>query len=334
MPLDLVVPDLLPPADAPERMRSIRLPSLERWLARADIESVAAEGPDGWLAATYGLAAPPPIAAIALAGDGHAHPGAWLRADPVHLRIDHDALILHDASILDVQKHEAAALVEALQSHFRDDGLEFHAPAPERWYVRAPPDDLPATTPLWKAFGRNVFGLLPQGHGRFNWRSALTEAQMMLGGHEVNQRRAAEGRPAINSVWFWGEGAKPQDVARRHALVYANDAFSRGLGAITSAAVRVLPRGIEEIEPAPDGQSVLVVIDSLAAPLRRSDEGDWMAQALGLEARWFAKLAEAVARFGEVRVVLPFERGTRVATLDAAARWRVFRTRRPLAAHA
>src|SRR5450631_569096 len=194
MSLDIVVPNLLPPADATERMRSIRLPSLERSLARADIRSELARGPHEWLAAAYGLASPAPLAAVALAGEGEAHPGAWMRADPVHLRVDHDALILHDASILDVQKHEAAALVDALQRHFRDDGLEFHAPACDRWYVRAPQDDLPATTPLWKAFGRNVFGLLPESRGRFNWRSALTEAQMMLGTHEVNQERAADGR--------------------------------------------------------------------------------------------------------------------------------------------
>jgi hypothetical protein len=157
---------------------------------------------------------------------------------------------------------------------------------------------------------------------------------MMMGAHEVNDRRAAEGRPAVNSVCFWGEGSKPQDVARRHGLVYANDAFARGLGAITSTEVRTLPLAIDEIDAIPDGDSVLAVIDSLTAPLRRGDEAAWMAEAEALEARWFAKLADAVARFGKVRIVLPFERGTRVATLDGTARWRVFRQRRPLAVHA
>ena len=31
------------------------------------------------------------------------------------------------------------------------------------------------------ALGRNIFGLLPQGSGRINWRSAITEVQMLLG---------------------------------------------------------------------------------------------------------------------------------------------------------
>ncbi|HEY4998659.1 MAG TPA: hypothetical protein VII36_05925, partial [Usitatibacter sp.] len=203
------------------------------------------------------------------------------------------------------------------------------------WYVRAASEDLPSTTPLWKAFGRNAFGLLPEGHGAFNWRSALTEAQMMLGSHEVNERRALEGKPAINSVWFWGEGSTPRDVAKRYALVCADDAFARGLAAITGAGMRGVPRSIDEIDLVPPGERVLAVVDTLTAALHRADESAWIAAAEALDESWFAKLPGALARFGEVRVILPFEGGTRVATLTAAtARWRLFRTRRPIAAHA
>jgi hypothetical protein len=315
-------------------MRSIRLPSLERWLARADMETVAAEGPDGWLAEAYALASPAPIAAIALAGEGPARDGAWLRADPVHLRVDHDALMLHDASILELRKDEAAALVGALQRHFREDGFEFQAPAPDRWYLRVPEGDLPSTTPLWKAFGRNVFGLLPEGSGRVNWRAAFTEAQMTLGAHEVNEVRAREGKLPVNSVWLWGGGSKPAQVARRYALVHANAAFARGLGSLSAAEVRALPPGIAAIDLVGEGESALVVIDSLRGSLHRADERAWIAEALALDASWFENLAGALARFGEVRIVLPFERGTRVARVNAAARWRVFRPRRPLATHA
>ena len=55
---------------------------------------------------------------------------------------------------------------------------------------------------------------------------------------------------------------------------------------------------------------------------------------LHLDARWFAGIGDAIARFGEVRLVLPAERDTRVARLDSNARWRWFRSRKPLAAHA
>jgi hypothetical protein len=50
-----------------------------------------------WLAATFRIAADPdlPLAALSLLGDGAA-PGAacWLQADPVHLRVHRDQLLL------------------------------------------------------------------------------------------------------------------------------------------------------------------------------------------------------------------------------------------------
>jgi len=334
MPLDLVVPDLLSPADASAALREIRLPALEKWLARADIETTADAGMTGWLARAFELPLPAPIAPICLAGEGEARPGAWMRADPVHLRIERDHLALHDAAMLDVTRAEADALVAALQAHFGRDGLEFHAAAPERWYVRVPEAELPATTPLEGALGRDVFGLLPRSKGAFNWRSALTEAQMVLGAHAVNAARDARGQPAINSVWLWGEGIAPSQVKKVYALVYADDIFARGLGALSGAQPRPLPRAIGDVAGLRADESALVVLDRLTAGLRRGDESSWRKAAEDLDAGWFEELGAAIARFGRVRVVLPAQEGIRVATLTSASRWRWYRPRRPLAAHA
>lgn len=334
MPLDLLIPDLLPPHDAPAALRALRLPALEKWLARSDVETFAGQDSTSWLATAFALGSSPAFAAISLAGEGLAADGAWLRADPVHLRIDHDYVKLHDASILGVTHEESAALVAALQSHFASDGLAFQAPAPERWYVRVPAGELPVTTPLAHAFGRDIFGLLPRGTGRINWRSAITEAQMVLSGHEVNVRREAEGKPRINSIWFWGEGALPATVARRYALLYADDAFTRGLGALSGAEVRPLAKRIGDVDLVREAEAVLVVVGELTGSLRRGDAASWQSAAEALDASWFAGLGAAIARFGRVRIILPGDNTTRVATLTAAARWRWFRSRKPLAAHA
>ena len=338
MPLDLLVPDLLLPQDAPAAMRSLRLPELEKWLARADVETVAGTGAMPWLGATFDLAHPP-VAAIERAGEDGARDGAWMRADPVHLRIDHDYLKLHDASILDVRREEAEAMVTALQEHFRQDGLEFHAPAPERWHVRVPDEALPRkTTPVDDALGRDVFGLLPENSTgaapRINWRAALTEAQMVLGAHDVNARREAEGRLAINSVWFWGEGSLPATLAKRYAVIHANDAFARGLGVVSGAEVRPAAKSIAEIDLVRKDDVVLAVIGDLTAALRRGDGARWQVAAEALDAQWFAGLGDSIERFERVRLILPAGKDTRVATLTAAARWRWFRTRKPLASHA
>jgi hypothetical protein len=338
MPLDLLVPDLLLPPDTPAAMRELRLPALERWLARADVERGAAKSAMECLASAYGLASPVAVGAISLAGEGPPpRPSpkgeGVLRADPVHLRVARDSLTLHDASILDVTQEEADALVAALQALFAPD-IEFHAPAPDRWYARVAAAELPVTTPLATARGRNVFGMLPAGKGRINWRSAITEAQMVMSGHEVNAKREAAGLPMVNSVWFWGEGVAPAVLAKPYSDIHAKDVFTAGLAALSGARLHGVPRGIAGMDLVGENDAVLVVLDDLTKPLHRVDVAGWRSQAGAMDDAWFLDLGDAIARFGRVRLVLPSENGSRIATLTPAARRRWFRRRKPLAAHA
>ncbi len=333
MPLDILIPDLLPEPDAPERLRALRLPNVERWLARADVSTAPARGSDEWLAVEHGLREPIPRAAISLAGEGIDTEGDWIRADPVHLRVDHDEVVLHDATSLDLNTDETASLVATLQRHFAADGLEFQAVSPERWYVRVPAGEAPTTVPLERALGRNVFGMLPRGQGRINWPSALTEAQMTLSSHEVNMRRGSS-KLAVNSVWFWGEGARPSQLPPRYETTYAADAFSLGIARLSGAEARVLPGGIADLTAADAKRPTLVVIGSLGRAIRRGDEAAWISAATQLDQQWFAGLGAAVARHHIVRVVLPTQGHTRIATLTGASRWRVFRSRKPIAQYA
>ncbi|HLX25027.1 MAG TPA: hypothetical protein VKR38_16890 [Usitatibacter sp.] len=329
MPLDIVVPDLLPAPDAPPAMRSVRLPNLERWLSRADLSVAETGGSHGWIAAEHGLGQAIPHAAICLAGEGVDTAGEWIRADPVHLRVDRDAVVLHDPAVLELTTGETASLVSSLREHFASDGLEWQAVSPERWYVRVPAGESPTTVPLERAFGRNVFGMLPRGRGRINWPSALTESQMTLSEHEVNAKRAP--KPAANSVWFWGEGPRPANLERRYGIVHAVDPFSLGIARLSKAEAQPLPAGLEEIAP---GNPTLLVVDSLTRWLRRGDALAWLVATVDLDGRWFDDLGSAIARHGTVRIILPGEDRTRVATLTSLSRWRWFRGRKAIAAHA
>jgi hypothetical protein len=334
MPLDLVVADLWPPTDAPAEMRTLRLPSLEKWLARADIRRVEARGAADWLAAAFGLRTPAPVAPIALAAESRVPDGAWLRADPVYLRIDRDMTAMHSAAQLAIGRDEADALVATLQAHFANDGLEFLAPSPERWYIHVPAGEIPETIPPGEARGRDAQRLLPVSRGSLNWAGLLTEAQMLLSSHDVNVRRENASRPPINSLWLWGGGELPASVACDYRRIYANEVFARGLGVLAQARVADVPRTLGELRDAPPNEWLLVVIDALSDLVQRGDAAGWADAARALERDWFDAIPQAVDRFGSVRVVLPGPKDTLIAGIGRAATRRWFRRRAPLSSYA
>ena len=104
-----------------------------------------------------------PLAPITLAADGGAGRGYWLRADPVHLRVMRDRIVLADSSAFELSQQEADALVASIGQHFGDAlrPLPLH---PTRWYLqfRAVRRTC-VTTPLSVATGRDIEPLLPQG---------------------------------------------------------------------------------------------------------------------------------------------------------------------------
>lgn len=332
MRLDLLIPDLFPPADATAEMRALRLPALEKWLAAAELARGPARGALEWLAQAHGLAEPAPVAAIALAGEGREARGTWLRADPVHLRIERDAMVLHPAATLAIEAHEAEALVATLQAHFREDGLEFASPDPERWYVRIPEGDIPATTPLADAAGRDILRLLPDSEGSVNLRMTLTEAQMLLAPHEVNARREAARRPVINSVWFWGGGPLPAALDAAYHAIHAATPFARGLARLTGVDARKARPALADIEEG--APTMLVELDMLSRALERGDSAGWNEAALALEREWFEPLARELDRFDEVRLILPGAKETLVARLRRPSLLQRFRSAQPLSAYA
>ena len=303
-------------------MRALRLPALESALADAQGEREPGASLDGWLGRTFGLLPSVSHAAICLAGEGLPRDGCWLHADPVHLAIGQDAVALEDAASLAITREEATALVTSLQAHFENDQLGFLSPAPDRWYVRVPAGEVPRTTPLGDALGRNIFGLLPKGDGRINWPAAITESQMIFSSHAVNQEREARRQRSINGVWVWGEGDPPGAVQRPYHAVVGGDLFVQGLARLSGVA------GVRE------GGSMLVVIDAAQQALRHGDAQAWIDALREIEGEWFARAAQLRREHDRVRLIVPGVGATRVFTLGAPRRWRFFSRPRPFADHA
>jgi len=204
-----------------------REPLLERLLARADECSIA---PD-WRRDAFAVLAPgvplPPLAPLALKSAGIAPATGSLRAPsrgapsppvpspvpawvclatPVHylaelsnVRFAGDGMLILDAA-------EAAAL--ALDFNRLWSGADVHLWAASKRLFCGFDAPLEVTTQDPElARGRHLQGFLPAGRDAAHLRRLMSEMEMWLFDHAVNQRRRDESHLPISGLWLWGGGA-------------------------------------------------------------------------------------------------------------------------------
>ena len=283
----LLVPNLFwPAAVGAEPYRDLELPSLQTLLARGRRTRTGGHSLERWLASAFGLPDDLPLAPFALRGDG-GEPGehCWMHADPIHLRVHGDRLILADASRFSITAEEAREFVAALNSHFAAEGMLFVAPSPQRWYLRLAGAPRMSAVPTAEMAGRSIEPFLPAGKDGARWRRFFNEAQMVLHGHPRNDARGAL---PVNSVWFWGAG-RTRPLASIHDLVWSDHPLPAGLAIASGADMRPLPdAGASQLQET-NFNNPLIVVASLPATAY-GDLADWRDGIAALERTWFAPL--------------------------------------------
>ena len=292
MHCELVVPGLFGASDAQ------RFPALELLLARGRRQEQAAQRLEEWLREAFELDdAPFPAGALTVLGGG-GNPGAeaWVRADPVHLRVMQNRVVVVPGEALELSAEEADALCAALNAHFA--GMEFTPFGAGRWCARlAESVSIEAGHPLDSA-GREA---QPPAHAA----ALLNEVQMVLHAHAVNEAREARGQAAVNSVWLWGAGRAGQARASWQSVA-ADDPAVLGAARLAGARHRPLPRSAAEwLERLPENGRHLAVLDGLRAPLALGAE--LVEEKAMLERNWFAPLLAALrsGRIGMLTLHVP-----------------------------
>jgi hypothetical protein len=281
-----------------------RLPALELLLARGRCTSADSQSVEQWLRDGFELGeAPLAAGALTLLG-ANGEPGTrcWTRADPVHLSLMRDRLVLVPAAALRIQRSEADALCEALSRHFSPT-LSLQPIDAERWVASAGDDLTVDAEPPLALAGRDVARALPATNS-----ALLNEAQMVLHAHAVNETREARGEPAVNSVWFWGAGRLPAVSSKRWHSISADDPIALGLARAAGMRHRALPASAAAwLDRAPEEGRHLVVLDALRAPLALEETGDYQERLVRLERDWFAPLLGALrdGRIGMVTIHVP-----------------------------
>lgn len=326
MHVEIVAPALLAARGAS------RHPALELLLARGRRTHDDPLALEGWLAREFGLGDEPLPAGALTALAGGLEPGedTWLRADPVHLRLQRDSMMLVPAAGFDLSRAEADALADAVNRHF-DASFSVHVVSPASWALRAKGEAaIEGRAPLYLA-GEDVNANLPAGADAARWHSTLNEVQMLLHGHPVNEAREIP----MNSLWFWGAGRLPKQAAGPWQSVTADDPVALGLAKLAALRHRALPAGAGEwLGRLPETGRQLVVLDHLEAASALRDDEAHAARLGAMEAGWFAPLLAALmsGRIGMVTVHLP-DAGLSIETVRGDLR-RFWRRPRPLAAYA
>jgi hypothetical protein len=332
MDCTLLVPDLLPAALRDHAAVCPRVPQLAALLARGDTVTLPPGEFESWLCGAFGVARQNdwPVAPLTLAEDGgNAGNGFWLRCDPAHIYLQQHRMILSDAAGTP-SADESAALIEALNAHFRADGPQFFAGGNGRWYVRDDAHARVTTCFMSEAMHRDIDSLLPAGDDGRHWRRVMNEIQMLLHAHPLNMAREARGLPAFNSLWLWGGGTAPPAASSSFSQVCSDDPLARALARHAAAAVAGLPESAEAMIAA--GGHALAVITKLRDA---RDFESWCAALEECERQWFAPCSEALhdGRMQSLTIVAPAQPYGRQFTISTSHRWRWWRRAKPIAAH-
>ncbi|HEV8646885.1 MAG TPA: hypothetical protein VGR01_15100 [Burkholderiales bacterium] len=331
----LFVPSLFwPDTGDTDSYSGLRLPALEMLLSRGSAADSSCENEPAWLCERFGVQKQTdwPVAPVAYAGDG-GEPGAayWLRADPVHLRLHNDGLILLAPETLEIAEDESYELTGVLNRQFEAEGIVFHAPHPRRWYLKMPQAPQIRTVTLKQTVGRDVNRLLPEGEQRLRWHRIFNEVQMLLHAHPVNTTREDRGLAVVNSLWFWGGGTLPA-VASTFDATQGDDPLAVGLARLAGINSAPLPGG----GALAAGNNTLVDLRDAEREFMRGNVAGWRHALETLETRWFAPIFDWLrrGRIGKVVIATVADGHRHEWSVMRGARWQVWKRPRLLAHHA
>ncbi len=296
MDCTLFIPHLLPPIVQAEALwRTVDAPQLKTLLAHASLVSDAATSAETWLCGTFGIARQQdfPLAALLAADENlNAGRGYWLNATPVHLETRRNALMLTDPAMLEITADESTALAATLAHHLHEENVTVHAPQPGHWYLHSDAAPVMTTSSLGTVTGRDVRPFLPQGQDSARWHRILTEIQMLLHSHPLNDAREARGRLPVNSVWLWGGGTLPAPVSAPFTTVWSGDRIVRALAHHSGCPCE--PRLVQIAPETLKRGSHLFSFEQLETLLRLGDAHAWSNAVTALNRDWFIPLLDAL----------------------------------------
>jgi hypothetical protein len=294
-----------------------RMDALGRLLARGAQTACGLPGWRHWVLETAGVSPPRRLPLARTIAD---QAGNWAIATPVHLLAGLEHVHFDPTGLPQLSDDEWQQVAVEFNRVFDGDGLRLKV---ERGCALLRFDqgvDALTHDPL-PLSGRDVGAWLPAGADGARLRRLMTEIQMWLHVHPLNEARGRDGQAPVNGLWIWGQGGDElPPVPAMLPRLAANDPFLRRYWESVGAPAGLPPASFEQWR-AESPPAAIVALE--LAGIDRDP-----ARALELaEERWFGPLEFALA-CGELSAARLFLDGAIVA-LRRSDRMRFWRPRRP-----
>ncbi|MGI9249201.1 MAG: hypothetical protein ACR2QI_09320 [Woeseiaceae bacterium] len=241
-----------------------RLPdgSLRAWLAQSNLQ-LAAEREELLESILNVLGFPYPangLGALRMWGQTGDRPNVWIAAaDPIYLEPRLDHLCLHASRRIGVPPADLRALIDHLQATLGDEHRFGFTRLGSSGYLRADEPISTAGVPAYVIDQQVPSEYLPHGDGAASYRNLISEIEMALHDHAVNQRRIADGQQPVNSLWLWGGGRAPEREVRPQPPLFANDPLLLGYWESATSVTQLWPGDMDQCIDASEGNFVAVV---------------------------------------------------------------------------
>lgn len=343
MKLHLLIPQLFWPEKLqPEIYQDLAVPYLSKLLSKSRYAVEPAVDMESWLCKQFNITEQQrnwPIAPLMLYIDApdmsKTNKDFWLRADPVHLRIEQNHIMLADSQAFQISQQEAEEIVDSINRNLDDQGLSVIPFHPDRWYIRMPRTPDMHTYTLDQVTCKNINSYLPSGSDSISWRKLFNEIQMLLHDHPVNQARASRGELIINSVWFWGGGQAPQTVSSPFTHIYSDHDMPRALALAAQINSLELPRNPSDWAQIQHSGTQLIVLDTLRSNAKYRNGYDWRETLMVLEQQWFSSVYRALKekRISQLIITALNETGSWNFIIEPFDLWKFWRLNQPLMEH-
>jgi hypothetical protein len=231
-------------------------------------------------------------------------------ADPIHVAVGRESLIVRDLGVESPGEREADALIAAANELCAKAGCELQRVGTD-WFLSCERAWSMRPLPLAAMIGASMPLPAADEADALHWSRLHNAIQMNWHEHPVNQARESSGRIAINGLWLHGGGHWAPLARLRWSRVHSQHAGVRG--AASAAGAVVAPQ-----DEAPQ-EDALLVWDDASAARRQMDWRVWLERMAAVDRRL------STLRAGPIELVLAGEQRLRQWHVRPTDRFRLWR---------